>query len=142
MCLITEKTVHTLIKPRGRELHKGSFGKVLIIAGSKGMMGAAILAARGALRSGAGLVRMALPEELYPIAQVAVPEATCVPRKFNEEDLNGYNAVVMGPGLGTGEESAALVDRVLHLYKGKLVLDADALTIVARQGLPGDGAAA
>ena len=70
MCLITEKTVHTLIKPRGRELHKGSFGKVLIIAGSKGMMGAAILAARGALRSGAGLVRMALPEELYRAPEV------------------------------------------------------------------------
>lgn len=140
MCLITAELVHTLIKPRDRELHKGNCGKVLVIAGSKGMMGAAILAARGALRSGAGLVRMALPEELYAVAQVAVPEATCVSRQFTEEELNGYDAIAMGPGLGTGAESVALVAFVLQNYKGKLVLDADALTILAAMGE--DGAAA
>ena len=74
--LIDEAFVNTFIKKRDKELHKGDCGKVLIIAGSEGMAGAAVLSARGALRSGAGLVRVSVPEHLFPILQVGVPEAT------------------------------------------------------------------
>ena len=74
--LINLEYVNTVIKERPRDIHKGDCGKVLVIAGSVGMAGAAVLCARGALRSGAGLVRISAPRELYPILQVGVPEAT------------------------------------------------------------------
>lgn len=133
ICLIDKDYVNTHIKKRDRDLHKGSCGKVLIIAGSKGMAGAAVLCARGALRSGAGLVRISAPEEIYPILQISVPEATCVSRNFSEADLEEYQAIVVGPGLG-GEDSAEkseLFEKLLN-YTGALVADADGLNFLSR----------
>ena len=129
-CMITEEIVKNRIERRKREIHKGDCGRVLIVSGSEGMMGAAILACRGALRSGAGLVQLMIPKELFPIAQAAVPEATCLSRTF-PADLQRYDAVALGPGLGTGEQSVEGVKYILRSYEGPLVLDADGLNIVA-----------
>ena len=76
--LITLEYVNTVIKERPRDIHKGQCGRVLIAAGSTGMAGAAVLAARGALKSGAGLVTAAVPGDLFVILQTAVPQATCM----------------------------------------------------------------
>lgn len=96
--LITREYVNTVIKERPRDIHKGDCGKVLVIAGSVGMAGAAVLCARGALRAGAGLVRISAPEELYSILQVGVPEATCVPRERSLPELAACDAAAVGPG--------------------------------------------
>ena len=98
--IITEKTVQNIIGRRKREIHKGDCGRILIAAGSPGMAGAAILAARSALRAGSGLVRTAIPAELFPIVQVGVPEATCMRRNLPIQNLAAYDAVCVGPGLG------------------------------------------
>lgn len=129
--MITADLVKTKIRKRRREIHKGDCGRVLVVAGSEGMMGAAVLTCRAALRSGAGLVQLAVPEHLFPVAQVAVPEATCRNRRFLPEDLALYDAVAIGPGLGTEKSSVETVRKILESYKGNLVLDADALNILA-----------
>ncbi|MCR5482448.1 MAG: NAD(P)H-hydrate dehydratase [Clostridia bacterium] len=131
---ITADYVRRILKPRNTEAHKGDFGKILIIAGTKGMAGAAVMCARAALRSGAGLVKVSIPEELFPIVQISVPEAICVGRNLTKEDFEEYDAIAIGPGLGTDEESARLLEKVLDDYEKTLVLDADALNIVAKKG--------
>ena len=78
--IIDEKFVKTIIEKRKREIHKGDCGRILIAAGSKGMAGAAVLSARAALRAGSGLVQATIPENLFPIVESGVPEATCLER--------------------------------------------------------------
>ena len=99
------------------------------------MAGAAILAAQSALRAGAGLVRLAIPEALFPIVQVGVPEATCIERNLSNLDLAAYDAICAGPGLGEGEESIALITKLLEEYEKTLVIDADGLNVIAHQDL-------
>lgn len=130
--LITEEYVHTLIKKRKKDIHKGDCGSILIIAGSKGMTGAAILCGRAALRAGAGLVTVAIEEALFPILQVAVPEAICISRKGLPEELTKYHTIVVGPGLGEDETHVKLLEKILNQYKGIIVLDADGLTLLAK----------
>jgi NAD(P)H-hydrate epimerase len=128
---ITKESIKSLFSPMRRDAHKGTAGRVLLVAGSPGMAGAAVLAARGALRSGAGLVRVSIERELWPIVQIGEPCATCVDRAaFDEAEINRYDAVAIGPGLGTGGRAADALARVLERYKGKLVLDADALNLL------------
>jgi NAD(P)H-hydrate epimerase len=128
---ITYKEIRELfLKKRKRDANKGDFGRVLIIAGSKGMAGAAALCAKGALRAGAGLVTLSVPDEILPIVQTAVPEATCVSRDFTPEQLAVFGAVAIGPGLGLTDESRETVFYILENYGGKIVLDADALTLL------------
>lgn len=129
--LIDRSLVNTFIRKREREIHKGNCGRVLIIAGSKGMTGAAVLSARAALRAGAGLVRVSVPEELFPIVQVGVPEATCVSRDLPKEFLAEHQAIVIGPGLGEMVEHVELIQKVLSDYAGPVVLDADGLNLLA-----------
>ena len=133
--MITEKTVKNRIGRRNKEIHKGDCGRILIAAGSWGMAGAAILAARAALRAGAGLVRLAIPEALFPIVQVGVPEATCIERNLSNLDLAAYDAICAGPGLGEGEESIALITKLLEEYEKTLLIDADGLNLIAHQNL-------
>ena len=123
---------------RDADAHKGDFGKVLIFAGSTGMAGAAILAGRAALRSGAGLVRYLLPsydDPIYPILQTAVPEATCVTID-SVEDFNEYNAITAGSGLGHDLIRRLTLSRILKEYKNDLILDADALNMIASGEIP------
>ena len=129
---ITYKEIRALFaRKRSRDAWKGDFGRVLIIAGSKGMAGAAILCAKGALRAGAGLVTIFVPDELLPIVQCAVPEATCMVTPLSPEALSIFDAVAIGPGLGVTARAQEIVQYTLENYSGKIVLDADALNIIA-----------
>ena len=132
MTEITYKQISELFfRPRSRETNKGNFGRVLVVAGSEGMAGAAILCAKGALRAGAGLVTVSVPNDLFPIVQTAVPEAICVTRALNPELLTKYDAIAIGPGLGVSKETWNVVTYILENYGGKLVIDADALNVLA-----------
>ena len=131
---------------RAVDAHKGSFGTVMVIAGSDSMLGAAILCARGALRGGAGLVRAMLPAALRAPFFVAVPAATTVIRPSGSsrtrvrQALAGADAVVIGPGLAVTAASRRLVRAVLQVATVPVVIDADALNAMAplRAPLPGE----
>lgn len=133
--MITEKTVQNIIGRRNKEIHKGDCGRIMIAAGSEGMAGAAILAARSALRAGSGLVRTAIPKCLFPIVQVGVPEATCIERRLPIQNLADFDAVCAGPGLGEGKKSIDFVKELLISYEKTLIVDADGLNIIAHCGL-------
>ncbi len=133
--MITEKTVQNIIGRRNKEIHKGDCGRIMIAAGSEGMAGAAILAARSALRAGSGLVRTAIPKCLFPIVQVGVSEATCMERRLPIQNLADFDAVCAGPGLGEGKESIDFVKELLISYEKTLIVDADGLNIIAHCGL-------
>ena len=138
---IDSALVAEILRPRARDAHKGTYGTVLIAAGSLGMAGAAVLCARGALRSGAGLVRVSLDETLFAILQTSVPEATCVGPALSPETLKTFRAAAAGPGLGItgsartigsdGTDIAARILAILRHVPGTIVLDADALTCLA-----------
>jgi NAD(P)H-hydrate epimerase len=115
---------------RRHDAHKGTFGTVLVVAGSDGMLGAAILCARGALRGGAGLVQVALPAALRAVFTVAVPAATTLGRSISDvvRAAKAAQAVVVGPGMGQTAATRSLV-RALLLLDCPLVLDADALNV-------------
>ncbi len=134
-CIITLEFVQNIIERRRREIHKGDCGRVLVAAGSSGMAGAAVLACRGALRAGSGLVQAALPEKLFPVVQIGIPEATCLERDFSKIDLSRYDAVAVGPGLGEGKESVEAVIHIIKNFDGPIVLDADGLNITAHNDL-------
>jgi NAD(P)H-hydrate epimerase len=117
------------LPPRRPDSHKGTFGTVGIVAGSDGMLGAAILAARGALRGGAGLVRAYLPAALRAPFTVAVPAATTA---FRSVDATaGVDALVVGPGLGATAGTRRLLRGILARAGCPVVLDADALNVLA-----------
>ncbi|MFY9342179.1 MAG: NAD(P)H-hydrate dehydratase [Planctomycetota bacterium] len=118
---------------RASDSHKGTFGTVLVIAGSDGMLGAAILCATAALHGGAGLVQVAVPERLRPFVGVAVPCATSVVRGGRAllAAIGSASAIVVGPGLGVSAATRTLVRLVLRTSKAPVVLDADALNVLA-----------
>lgn len=129
--------IRSIYKPRKEFGHKGSFGHALMIAGSYGKMGAALLAAKACLRSGAGLVTCHVPQCGYEIMQTAFPEAmlsvdchhsvvTTIPA-----DLDKYKSIGAGPGLDTTAETKIALQNLLQSFRRPLVLDADALNIMA-----------
>ncbi len=128
--------VNQLVRLRERFSHKGTYGHGLLIAGSKGKTGAAVLSARAALRSGIGLLTVHVPESSYTILQTAVPEAMCLTDTNTDfithltTDLTVYNAIGIGPGIGTEPETLAGLQQVLTVYQ-KTVIDADALNLLA-----------
>ena len=128
-----------LLKLRARHAHKGQFGHTLLIAGSQGMMGAALLSGRAALRSGTGLLTIHAPSCGYSILQMGLPEAMVSSdrHQFNFSELpeiNKYTAIGVGCGLGNKDFSVRGVDELLGAIGQKpLVLDADALNIIAQQ---------
>jgi NAD(P)H-hydrate epimerase len=129
---ITKNMARQLLPVRRADSHKGSYGTVLVIAGSEGMAGAAALCAGAALRGGAGLVKVALPRKLFNVIHVCVPEAVCVNRdNITPEAIAEYDAIAIGPGLGTDENAASMVEFVIKNYSGACVMDADALNILA-----------
>ena len=119
--------------------NKGSYGKLLIIAGSVNMSGAACFCAKAAYRMGSGLVRVCTCEQNRLILQTKVPEAVLVTGQENEEEtllaeqLQWADAVVFGPGIGTGQRARRMTSTVLEQCRVPLVLDADALNIIADQ---------
>ncbi len=135
MQFIDEKYVGSVLFKRKEDAHKGDFGKILIYAGSVGMAGAAILCGKAALRTGVGLARYLITEEredILPILQIAVPEATCMLVKdFSEIDFSEYKAMVCGCGLGKTKEATDGLATILDNFKNVLVLDADALNMIA-----------
>jgi len=129
---------------RARESHKGDFGRVLVVAGSRGMAGAAVLAGTAALRGGAGLVRIAVPRSIAAI--VATGHPCYMTADFAEDDhgrlgaaaldelrphLDWCSVVVLGPGLGQSDALGALVSAVVTGCDRPLVLDADSLNLLA-----------
>lgn len=137
--LTDKEIIHSIYKPRNRFSHKGNFGHALIIAGSFGKIGAAVLAAKACLRSGVGLISCHVPKCGYDILQTALPEAM-VMTDFNssfitkiEDDLSKYKAIGIGPGIGTASETKLMLKQVFDNYKNPVVLDADALNNMATQ---------
>lgn len=118
---------------RAKDAHKGDFGKVIVVAGSAGMLGAAVLCARAATCSGAGLVRVGLPEPLVSLLSLSVPEATTFVRtqKNLQEQIADADAIVIGPGLTTDAISRQHVKLVLKHSRVPVVVDADALNVLA-----------
>lgn len=134
--VVEHADVLALLPTRGRFDHKGVHGHALLLAGAQGTGGAAVLAARGALRSGAGLVSTAVPNALTTVLHVACPEAMCRPDPSPERITacppnQGYTAIGAGPGMGTHDETAAVLKRLLQDPAAPLVLDADALNLLA-----------
>jgi NAD(P)H-hydrate epimerase len=120
--------------------HKKAEGRVLILAGSEGMAGAAVLAARGALRGGAGYVRVASVLGNREILQRSVPEAIFLnaeDRGALEEAARDSDALLIGPGIGVDEDAAGKVNLLLSVDgPGALLLDADALSLLAEGRIP------
>jgi NAD(P)H-hydrate epimerase len=117
--------------------HKGNYGHALLLAGSKGKMGAAQLAAEGCLRSGVGLVTAHVPQCGLNVMQSGIPEAMCTLDADKDKltqlpDLYPFDAIGVGPGIGTDEATAQMLKHLLETTTVPLVLDADALNILAR----------
>jgi NAD(P)H-hydrate epimerase len=136
--LLTREQMRELVPVRAPESHKGDFGRVLVIAGSRGRTGAAHLAAMGALKSGAGLVTVATPHSCLPIVAAMAPEYMTEPLEETTSGTIDFGAVdrvldmqtdviALGPGLGQAPGTAAFVQALVERAGVPLVLDADAL---------------
>lgn len=131
--LIDSSVIRSIYKPRNRFSHKGNFGHAMIIAGSYGKIGAAVLSAKACLRSGAGLLTCFIPKCGYDILQTALPE-TMVMTDVNssmitkvDDDVSKYDSIGIGPGLGTASETRTAVKELILGYKKPMVIDADAI---------------
>jgi len=123
--------VSKLLPPRRADGHKGTFGKVLLIAGFDRMPGAAVLAARAAYRAGAGMVKVVCPEENRGILQTAVPEALWAGPSDWRAGREWADVIAIGPGLGKNSRGKEILSGVLAESSLPLVLDADALNLIA-----------
>ncbi|HRZ43419.1 MAG TPA: NAD(P)H-hydrate dehydratase [Bacteroidales bacterium] len=134
--LFANEEAASLFRPRSRVVHKGHFGHGLLLAGSRERGGAALMSAKAALRSGAGLLTAHIPGCLASAMNIALPEAmlsfgTNESRILEIPDISGFSAIAAGPGLGTRTETAAALRSLLQSNARPLVLDADALNILA-----------
>lgn len=139
---ISAEQIQDLLPQRKPNSHKGDYGKILLLCGSKGYTGAAAMAAMAALRTGAGLVYLGVPESIYAIEAVKLNE----PVVFSLQDQDGMlssnavkdvlrllpnmDAVLVGPGLGKSEGTLAVVMSVLENFNGPVVLDADGINVL------------
>jgi NAD(P)H-hydrate epimerase len=143
--VVTPGWAQARLPGRDTDTHKNAVGRVLVVAGRPGMAGAAVLAGRGALRAGAGLVQVCSPPSNREILQSSVPEAIYVDpgdEASLASALEEASAVVVGPGLGTDQEAAALLGRVLAGPAVPTIMDADALNLMAAgEGSPAAAAA-
>ena len=142
---ITTALLKPLLPPRSRGSHKGDYGRVLIVAGSKGMTGAAVLAARAALKAGAGLVTVACPESEKLYVACALPEAmtfgaACADGAFTAAAASQVvkfaaekkiDVFLIGPGLGSSKGARAFALKLLKNLRLPAVIDADALNALA-----------
>lgn len=142
--VLTEELIQAILPARSLQGHKGTHGRGILVAGSKGMAGAAILAGKAALRSGIGLLQIITPKGLSVGLDLALTEATVWPAE-GEECLDGNawpviferaekaQALAMGPGLGQNPELLLVIEEVLRNLPLPVVLDADALNILANE---------
>ena len=143
MKILNREAVLSILPDREENAHKGNFGKILLLCGSSGYTGAAALAAMGALRSGAGLVYLAVPESIYAIEAVKLTEAIVLPLPDAGGKLGAsalpeirgllpkMDAVLIGCGLGQSEGTRAVVTAVLREFSGPVVVDADGINVLA-----------
>ena len=139
---LTHKTVLSILPDRDPYAHKGDFGKILLLCGSRGYTGAAALAAMGALRSGAGLVYLGVPESIYSIEAVKLTEPVVIPLPDEGGRLSSLavpevlsllpkmDAVLVGCGLGQSAGTLAVVKAVLENAQCPVVLDADGINVL------------
>lgn len=141
--VFTENEISKLFASRRMDSHKGTFGKLGIIAGSVGMTGAACLSAQAALRSGAGIIQLAVPQSLNPIFEVKLTEQMTCPMPENEQGAlarsrelidfcDGKTALVIGPGISQGSQGQLFIPDILHTFSGTVVIDADGLNLIAK----------
>lgn len=131
--LTNEDFIKKAMPLREKFSHKGDFGKILIIAGSKEYTGAAYLAAQGAVNSGGGLVTLATSKDVKAILQVKLTEAMV--NEYDEEEeliktIEKSHVIAIGPGLGCNDNSLALVKKVLDESKKPVVIDADGINLI------------
>ena len=134
--MVEENDIRSLLHHRNDFAHKGNMGNALIIAGSYGMAGASVLATKACLRAGVGKVTAVTPRRNYEIMQISVPEAVLQMDKdelyFSEPiDTEKYNAMGIGPGLGSLENTAIALIAQIRRATCPIVIDADALNILA-----------
>jgi len=128
--------IKSIIHTRLIDAHKGDFGHAILIAGSRGMMGACVLSAKSILRSGAGLVTVCIPQSAELIMQTSVPEAMIIIDP-NENyistcpNLDKYSVVGVGPGIGTASKTKNAISDLIKTVKVPTIFDADALNIIA-----------
>ena len=136
--LITDEDIASLIRTRKRFAHKGDFGHALLVSGSKGKIGATVLAAKGCMRSGAGLLTVHHPGRAEIIMQTSVPEAMINPDKNADyvtelPDISKFDAIGIGPGIGMEDETLDLLKKLIRTTHTKpIVIDADALNLIAK----------
>ena len=140
--VLTDQAMRALIPLRHLQNHKGTHGKGILVAGSLGMSGAAILAGRSALRSGLGLLQIVTPRGIVPIVASGVIEATVWPASGENEleaeawpiiheRCQGAQALALGPGLGLNDQFSSVLEKVLRNIALPVILDADALNLIA-----------
>ena len=141
--VLKQSDVSGILPDRDVNAHKGDFGRILLLCGSRGYTGAAALAAMGALRCGAGLVYLGVPESIYAIEAVKLTEPVVFP--LPEKDgmlselatekitqmLPNMDAVLIGPGLGQSKGTLSVLKTVLELFCGTVVVDADGINLLA-----------
>ena len=132
----TEEVVKPILRKRPKFSHKGTYGHALLVAGSSGKTGAALLAAEACMRTGVGLLTAHLPKDALLPMQVYLPEAMTDIDKSDThcteiDDILPYTAIGVGPGIGKNEETVTLLKKLLQEATQPLVLDADALNIIA-----------
>ena len=140
---LTHKDVLNLLPERNPDTHKGDFGKLLLLCGSRGYTGAAALSAMGALRCGAGLVFLGVPESIYEIEAVKLNEPIVLPLPDKDgmlsaealpkilELLPKMDAVLLGCGMGCSEDTFQILQTVLSKFSGPIVVDADGINMLA-----------
>jgi NAD(P)H-hydrate epimerase len=136
--LLDPSIVRDIYKPRQPFSHKGNFGHALLVAGSHGKIGAAVLSGRACLRAGAGLLTVSVPACGYGILQTSIPEAMVltdedenIHTKLPVGGLDKYSVIGVGPGIGTTDRTAGFLHDLLDAYRRPMVIDADALNILA-----------
>lgn len=137
--LIDKSTIQSLLKPRSAQSHKGTYGHAGLICGSKGMMGAAVLATSACLRSGAGLTTIMVPEVGCSILQSTCPEAMCLTIGNDHinavPDMKKYSSIGVGPGIGQNKSTKDVLLDVVRNANAPMVIDADALNLLSESDL-------